>query len=199
MKTLKRWFVAGILALMVLWAFNFVGGGTAPQSSPPKGATAVSASSQSNSSTTKAKTVNTTSDSLLRYKSQLDQELATSLQAIKGAGHVKVQVDLVSGPTMHWATDTTTNTTVTQAKDSQGGTQVTHTTNNTSKIVLNQSNTAGQPILKNEQGPTIIGALVVAQGAQNPTVARELLRATQTLLGLPAYKITVLPEGGTAS
>jgi len=44
--------------------------------------------------------------------------------------------------------------------------------------------------------PRISGCVVVAEGARDPVVKTNIYRAVQVLLGIPIYKIEVLPMQG---
>ena len=43
-----------------------------------------------------------------------------------------------------------------------------------------------------EQAPRLAGVLVAAPGSADSGVKRELARATQTLLGVPAHRVMVV-------
>ena len=131
-------------------------------------------------------------DKILAYASVLDQEMTAALRQIHGAGSLSVTVTLASSPTMDYAQNTSQQKTVTDARDSQGGTQTTTSTTSSDQVVTGSS---GAPILSAESAPRVIGALVVASGAQDPLVRQTLTQAVETLLGLPPYAVSVLPKG----
>lgn len=132
------------------------------------------------------------SDKILAYAGVLDQEMAAALRQIHGAGSVSVTVTLASSPTMDYAQNTSAQKTVTQQRDSQGGTQTTTSTTNSEQVVTGAS---GSPIVAAEMSPRVVGALVVASGASDPLVRQTLTQAVETLLGLPPYAVSVLPKG----
>ena len=59
--------------------------------------------------------------------------------------------------------------------------------------LLRQCNGADRPVMVREAKPTIKGVLVIAAGAADSAVKANLTRAVEAGLGIPTYKITVLP------
>ena len=47
------------------------------------------------------------------------------------------------------------------------------------------------PVVVKEKQPEIQGVLVVAQGANNSMVKQAITESAQTLLGIPAHRVTV--------
>ncbi len=129
-------------------------------------------------------------DALLAYEGELDSELAASLGAIEGAGHVRVSVTLSGSPQRDYVENTTSQDQTTTQKDAQGGTQ--DTTSSQTSATLAQVQGAG-PVLSAETNPEVVGVLIVATGASDPVVRADLYEAASTLLGVPPYKVEVIP------
>ena len=51
-----------------------------------------------------------------------------------------------------------------------------------------------RPVMVRESKPVIKGVLVIADGAHDSLVKANLSKAVETGLGVPPYKITVLPQ-----
>ena len=65
----------------------------------------------------------------------------------------------------------------------------------TRDVVLSTDSQSGRgqvPVLVLERAPRIAGVLVAAPGAADSGVKRELARAAQTLLGVPAHRVMVV-------
>ncbi len=184
----KTWLIVGAAAAVLLllsgtlWSGS--GGTGGSQSSPTVPAISTGATSPQPSG-------GGGGQDLLAYQKALAQQVASSLSAIRGAGSVTVSLDLRSGPSYLYAFNQTTRKTETST-----GTTGT-TTDTTNDTQLATAGSAQSPVLTQEVAPRVVGVLVVASGAQNPLVRQELSQAAQSLLGLPAYEVEVLPGGGS--
>jgi len=58
--------------------------------------------------------------------------------------------------------------------------------------MVNQQGGSSQPIVVKEINPEIKGVIVVAEGARNSKVKLKISEAVQTVLDVPAYRVTVL-------
>ncbi|HYE09682.1 MAG TPA: stage III sporulation protein AG, partial [Patescibacteria group bacterium] len=68
---------------------------------------------------------------------------------------------------------------------------------------INEKNTSDQVVFMNDQGgtskplvlkevnPDIKGVIIVAEGAKDPKVKLQLTEAVQTVLDVPAYRVSV--------
>ncbi len=101
----------------------------------------------------------------------MEAQLERALSKIEGAGEVSVILTLESGPRRVLARDG-------NAQESQ--------TVTVSKGAGNE-----EPVELQSVGPTYRGALVVAQGGDDPQVRLELSMAVSALTGLGADRITV--------
>ncbi len=130
----------------------------------------------------------------------VEQEMGKRLEAIlgtvEGVGAVSVTVSLENGPQKVFAENANTNERKIEENDSNGGHRVTtETTENDQMVLAQPASTSGQqPVVVKEIRPEIAGVLVVAQGAENAEVKVSLTRAVQTLLDLPAHRISILPK-----
>lgn len=130
------------------------------------------------------------------YEEELEERTAAVLQEVLGAGSVVVDITLEHRGLREYAKDTTSEQTTTSERDSQGGTRQVATVKEDSRMVLLKSGSASgeSPVVVKEEAPAVKGVLVVAEGAQDSAVRRELARAVETLLGLPPHKVMVLPR-----
>jgi stage III sporulation protein AG len=108
----------------------------------------------------------------------LEDRLAEILSQIGGAGRVNVLITYSSSPELIPAS--TTNSHISTSGSSQT------TTKTESPIIVNN-----EMIILREIMPDITGVIVVAEGASNPRVRLELLRATQVVLGVGLANIEI--------
>nr|WP_092067323.1 hypothetical protein [Dendrosporobacter quercicolus]NSL46524.1 hypothetical protein [Dendrosporobacter quercicolus DSM 1736]SDL54225.1 stage III sporulation protein AG [Dendrosporobacter quercicolus] len=129
------------------------------------------------------------------YEEDLEAKLANILSRVKGAGTVAVSVTLDNGSIQEHAKNITKETRTVQEKDTAGGIRTTTETKESQQILLSKANGADHPVMVREIKPSVKGVLVIAEGAADSNVKANLMRAVEAGLGLPSYKITVLPQG----
>jgi len=143
------------------------------------------------SSTTSSSSENKSAPS---SKKSLEQNLAEMLSQISGVGEVEVKITLASSSQRIYARNTTDNQEETvEEKDSQ---QVKRNSrhNKESKVVILNKGGGEEAVVKREIKPKVKGVLIVAEGAHNSQIKAGLIRAVERGLGIPSYKIAVLPK-----
>lgn len=176
----KRRIILGLLLLgIVLLAVSTILGGGSPSSSGEARPAAPSPTVVA-------------ADPLAAWQAATDQTLARLLSEVAGAGEVSVSVTLASSPARTLAENVTVRDSSERSSQS-GGTTLSQTSETDRQVVFSGNNT---PVVLNELGPKVVGVLVVAAGAGDPVVREELTSAVETLLGVPAYKVLVLPKEG---
>jgi len=128
------------------------------------------------------------------YEEALEAKLANLLSQVKGAGSVAVSITLENSNTAEFAKNTTHENRTIQEKDTNGGLRTTTETKESEQVLLSKENGVDRPVMVRETKPLIKGVLVIAEGAQDSTVKANLTRAVEAGLGVPVYKITVLPQ-----
>jgi stage III sporulation protein AG len=128
------------------------------------------------------------------YEDALEGKLANLLSQVRGAGSVSVNITLESSSSIEHAKNLVKETRTIQEKDSGGGIRTTTETKENAQILISKENGADRPVMVREYKPVIKGVLVVAEGALDSTVKANLTKAVGTGLGIPSYKITVLPH-----
>lgn len=128
-----------------------------------------------------------------RYRVELAQRLATMLSAVEGAGAVRVDVTLASGPGKVYAQNSTVEE-KTSEDQGTGQTRRTSESRRTTEVVLapDQAGKGQAPVVVREEMPGIAGVLVCAPGAGDPKVRRELAEAAATLLGVGVHRVKVV-------
>jgi len=124
----------------------------------------------------------------------LEKRLEGILGQISGVGNVSVSVVFAEGPTREYAVNVSTTAKEIEEKDQSGGVRTTTERTENGEMVMVEGRQ--QPVLVKESMPKIQGVLVVAQGAENPYVKEKLFKAVQTLLQVPAHRITIYSKNG---
>lgn len=120
-------------------------------------------------------------------------DLEGVLSLIAGAGEVTVSITYRSGPRQEVMQDVSRTVRRTEEKEAGGAVRVTEEEQESVQAVMARPGGQEQPVVSREQAPEIAGVLVVASGARDPVVREMLSRAVQTLLGLPAHRVQVVP------
>lgn len=136
-------------------------------------------------------TYNNSSDD--NYAAEIQDQLSTILSKIAGAGKVSVMITYESGKELVTQKDKSVIDKVTDEKDNDGGTRIINEYSIDDKTVMvNQQGGSSQPVVVKEINPEIKGVIVVAEGAWDSKVKRKISQAVQTVLDIPAYRVTVL-------
>lgn len=114
------------------------------------------------------------------YAQQMEARLEGMLTQIDGAGRVKVMLTLQSGSRTEYQTDT-------QITD--GGTQRNeeHKT-----VILSEGSAYDKAAVSAVRYPRFQGALIITEGALQPSVRLNLMNAVAALTGLSSDQITVV-------
>ena len=128
------------------------------------------------------------------YEEALEGKLAHLLSQVRGAGAVSVNIILESTGSIEHAKNIVRETKTIQEKDQSGGLRTTTEAKESEQVLMSKEGGADRPVMVREYKPVIKGVLVVADGAQDSMVKANLTRAVETGLGIPSYKITVLPH-----
>ena len=110
----------------------------------------------------------------------LTEALEEILQNIHGAGEVQVLLSISQGEQVLYQTD------VTQTESDGRSDKRTET------VLITDSERNASGLIHQTNPPTYMGAIVLAQGADDPVVKLDLVRAVSNMTGLGADKISVL-------
>ena len=131
-----------------------------------------------------------------KLEATLAQKLEQVLVEINGVGEVKVNVNLASTTQKDYATNMNTNNKTTREQDQKGGNRTITETNEIGQMVLVRENQGNkeEPVVVKETKPEVKGVIVVAEGAKDPAIKADLMKAVQVYLDVPLYKVIVLPK-----
>lgn len=126
------------------------------------------------------------------YVRNLENELSSILAKIQGAGRVSVMITMKSGREIIPAKDESISDKVTNEKDTSGGTRVIDEKTTDDKVVLTAAQGGNsKPLIIKEINPEVKGVIVVAEGAKDSKIKLLISQAVQTVLDIPAYRVTV--------
>ena len=131
-------------------------------------------------------------EALESFEVQIQKELESILGKMSGVGKVNVMVTLENGPETIYSQNYTENNRESNEQDSQGGTRTTVDYNRTGQLVIARSGGSEAPVVVKEIMPKVRGVLVVCENGANPKVRLAVTKAIQSVLDVPAYKISVV-------
>ncbi|MGI6225442.1 MAG: stage III sporulation protein AH [Peptococcales bacterium] len=127
---------------------------------------------------------------------QLAQKLENILGQIAGVGEVAVNLTLESSAEYHYATNHKVDKTQVSERAQDGSTRATDETREDTQLVMkNMTQGQDEPVIVKEIRPQVVGVMIVAQGANDLLIKEKISSAVQTLLDIPAHRVTVLPKG----
>ena len=121
----------------------------------------------------------------------LQSNLEEILETIEGVGRVKVLINYAETSTTVAMYNETKTESITEEKDTEGGTRNVTSTDTQKEIAYTDENGTSSPITEKIVMPTIEGAIISAQGASNATIKANIISATQAVTGLATHKIQV--------
>lgn len=126
------------------------------------------------------------------YVRNLENELSSILAKIQGAGRVSVMITLKSGKEIVPAKDESISDKITDEKDTSGGTRTINEKTTDDQVVFTTAQGGNsKPLVIKEINPEVKGVIVVAEGAKDSKVKLIISQAVQTVLDIPAYRVTV--------
>lgn len=122
----------------------------------------------------------------------IENRLVGILSEIQNAGKVSVMITLKTGTELIPAKDESISDKTTNEKDMEGGTRTINENTTSDQVVfMNDQGGTSKPLVLKEIKPDIKGVIIVAEGAKDPKVKLQLTEAVQTVLDVPAYRVSV--------
>lgn len=121
----------------------------------------------------------------------LQDRLETILETIEGVGKVKVLINYSETSSVVAMYNETVTESSTQEKDTSGGTRNVTEVDTQKQIAYSEESGNSTPITEKVIMPTIEGAIITAQGAENATVKANIVSAVEAVTGLATHKIQV--------
>ncbi len=129
--------------------------------------------------------------SVNQYEQYLSAQLEQILSEIDGAGNVQAWVTLCESGEKVFFKETNSEKSILQEADSVGGSRTEETGKEDFQIV---TDSAGNPYVIKTLQPKVEGVLVVAEGAGDSTVKKNISEACEVLFGLDAHRIKVVKK-----
>lgn len=140
-----------------------------------------------------AESSGTGEEALADYAAAQEEKLTRLLSGMEGVGEVEVMLTFVSSEELVVEKDAPVTRSNTVEKDSEGGTRtVTQYEQGDSTVYLSGSGES-EPYVIKTLNPRVEGVVVVAQGAGDGTVNRNITEIVQALYGVEAHKVKVVP------
>lgn len=181
--TLKPLIFLGCLGLLLLifsrWQTN---ANPEPKNNQP----AVSSQTTANKATK--------SSPLKTEEQQYDNQLEKILNQVMGVKNVSVMVTFNTTDQTIFEKNVKTTQNKTQEIDQNGGKRQINNDQKDQEIVTIDNGSQKVPVIVGKKSAEIRGVLIVAQGAEQPTVQAWIMEAVSTVLDIPTYKVQVLPK-----
>lgn len=122
------------------------------------------------------------------YEKELSEKLVCILEQMDGAGKVSAWVTISESAEVVFSLEGTKEMTKLEEADSAGGTRIEETSIVKQSVVLD---TNGNPYIIKTIEPKVEGVFVVAEGAGNSTVKKNITEAVEVLFDIDVHRIKV--------
>lgn len=125
-------------------------------------------------------------------ENDLEKRLENILGKINGVGKVSVLITYSESSTVVPIYNVNSSTSIIEEKDTSGGTRTTETENNQKDVITDSSsNIVTEKVIM----PSIEGAIITAQGANDSNVKNNIISAVEAVTGIATHKIQVFEMG----
>lgn len=122
----------------------------------------------------------------------LEKKVAQILSEIQGVGRVAVLITYESGPQNIFVKDSKENESQTFEKGTGGGERRIQQKELENKLVFaDEQNGIKKPVVLKQIAPEVMGVVVVADGANDPSVCSSIVRAVKAVTGVEEHRIQV--------
>ena len=122
----------------------------------------------------------------------MEEKLEDILSNVKGVGRVKVMITYSKTSKIIPMYDEDSSTSITEEKDSGGGTRIVNETASKKDIIYKETDGVKTPITQSVINPAIEGAIIAAEGAGDANIKTNIIQAVEAVTGIATYKIQVL-------
>ncbi len=121
----------------------------------------------------------------------VERRLKQILEKIKGSGEVEVMIVFEMSSEIVPASNIVETNDTTEEKDANGGIRTVKSQNLTENIVVSNDNNGNKPLVLKEVKPKVRGVIVVAEGADNMGVKKQLYDAVKTVLQVSGDRVQI--------
>lgn len=125
-----------------------------------------------------------------QYKDNLEKQLENTLSQVNGVGKVDVMITLEGEVNKEIAYNETTSGSSTKDTSSR----ISEQTTVSKDAIMIKDGSATTPYTVEDKYPSVVGVVIVAEGGNNSLTKSNIINAVKTALGVPSYKIVVLPK-----
>ena len=133
-------------------------------------------------------------DPFADIEAQLESRLKDLLEQMVGVGSVSVMITVESTEETVVQLNEKMSQQITNETDRNGGTRHITEITREGQVVLYEISGDQAPIVVKKVKPKVRGAIIVAKGAENPTVHKMVQEAVSRGLDLPMHRISVVPR-----
>lgn len=130
-----------------------------------------------------------------QYIKEMEAKAESLLSGVNGAGQVKVMITLRATSEQVVEKNMPVTRSQTSEQDSQGGSRMVSEFATEDATVYRKGNGYEEPYVVKTLSPSVEGVVVVAEGAGNGEVSKNLSEAVQILFGVEAHRVKVLKAG----
>lgn len=131
------------------------------------------------------------------YIAYLEEKLKATLSDMAGVGRVEVMITLKASEELVVEKDEPVSRSNTSEEDSEGGRRVTAQLESGESTVYRTVGSDSEPYVIKTLTPTVEGVVVVAEGAGNGGVNKNITEIAQALFGVEAHKVRVVKMEGS--
>lgn len=132
--------------------------------------------------------------SIVEYEHFYENQLKEALEDAYGITDITIKVNVTTSKKKIVEKDRKNDSETTNETDKQGGSRKIEKNNDDEKSVTTNSGKGEQPFVIGTEEPEISGVVVTAGGADNAQVESWIMEAANSLLGVPEYRIAVIPK-----
>ena len=123
-----------------------------------------------------------------------EEQLQHLLEQMAGVSEVTVAVNLSATPKIIYEKNTTAQNQQTTEEDKQGGKRKIEQQNTSDQLVIVREGNNEVPVIQNELKADITGVAIVAKGAGQIAVKKQIVEAVTRFLGVPSHRVSVQPK-----
>lgn len=127
----------------------------------------------------------------------LEKNLESILSSMNGVGKAKVFINYSESSTVEAMYNETTKESSTEETDTSGGVRTIQQTDTQKDVIYSEESGCKTPVTQKVTNPTIEGAIITAEGANNLDVKADIISAVSAATGLASHKIQVFKMNST--
>lgn len=130
------------------------------------------------------------------YTEYLEEKLKATLSDMAGVGRVEVMITMKASEELVVEKDEPINRSNTNEEDAEGGKRIVTQLESGESTVYRTVGSNSEPYVIKTLLPTVEGVVVVAEGAGNGSVSKNITEIVQALFGVEAHKVRVVKMEG---